>query len=334
MIVEKVKTTPGTVILGERMFISVFSLLFDKQNLRLAHFGNLSEKNLENTLWGFFHLDVLYEDIRERGLQEPLILYPEGNIVLEGNRRLAVLRRLAVEAEDTKDPVLKQFYNYKVPCFRVRKNTPDEDIEAYLTSIHVARKEPWEKYNRAKMLHKLYHKRKCSYETVARIAEISRGTAKREIVTFEYLNNYSKKYKDPDWIKKYYHIWEFMAPKISKYRVNEQNIQIFLNSLSRGIFRTSKDVREYVQEISLLGETHSKITQQAIKEKLEEINRYRPTFKSPIYDKITSIIKILKNFPESEIEKAISDSERRKFLEVLADTSDKLLEKIEKRRGK
>jgi len=193
MIITKKDVHIFAITLEEQIPVFVRDLEYDLRNLRLAHImPKLNEKNIEVILSTTreFRVNYLVEDIKERGLQEPLVLYPQTNMVIEGNRRLCALKILAKIAEisnivetiideneskkiiqdylkeyphlkqfenliEPDNPLLQQFQNMKVSCNRIARGTSPEAIDAYLTSIHVAHKEKWKKYNRAKMLYKL-----------------------------------------------------------------------------------------------------------------------------------------------------------------------------------
>lgn len=335
--------------------INIDDLHYDVGNQRLAHMNQINEKNVEELLASTkeFHVKSLITDIRERGLQEALILYPQSNIVIEGNRRLCALKILSKIAEisdlsdeaintfleanpyfeqfenliEPNNNVLKQFQSMMIPCVRISKGTSQEAVEAYLTSIHIAHKEPWEKYNRAKMLYNL-RRHGLSFTDIATIAEISRSTATREVQTFNMLKEYRRVHpEDGKWINKFYHFWEFLGPKGTSFRQNKQNVSNFMSLVAADVYTSSKDVREFLNAVSV--EEKKSFTQNDLRQFKSDESRYRPTFKSSIYTKIGQTTKILEHFSSKELELALTNNERRKFLEKLLKSCEKVLEKIE-----
>jgi len=346
--------------------VCVDDLLYDIGNLRLAHRPRLNEKNIEEQLAKVkeFHIAYLVIDIKERGLQEPLILYPQTKRVIEGNRRLCALKILAKIAtisetiateesetpdelkeeflkqfpyiqqfEDLIDPTdssLQDFKKMNVPCIKISKGTSQEAIFAYLTSIHIARKEPWEKYNRAKMLQKL-RKKGLSYKSIGKIARISRSTATREVETYYLHEEYRKRHpEDESWVDRYYYFYELLGSKGKKFRKNQNNIYNFMSLVAADTYNETKEVRELLNAVD---ETEQTSFTQAELKLLKTDAKYKPSFKSAHYTKVGQIIKFLDFISIEEINLLVDNTERRKFLERLYNSCDKVLDRIDKKRG-
>lgn len=367
MIITKKGKPIVTIVIEEQPPIYVADLEYDLRNLRLAHMGKLNEENIEAILSSTreFHVNYLVNDIKERGLQEPLILYPHGNMVIEGNRRLCALKILAKISEISKiietvnnendseiiqdffkkypyleqfenliepdNPLLQQFQNMKVSCNRIARGTSPEAIDAYLTSIHIAHKEKWKKFNRAKMLYKLRNEG-LHLADIAKIAEVSRSTATREIETFKLHREYRRAHpEDIDWVGKFYYFWELLATKGTKFRQNKNNIHNFMSVLASDAFGGTKQVRELLDAVSETEQTS--FTQDEIRSLKSSADKYKPDFKSADYTKVGQTTKILDYFSNKELELAATDPKRKNLLEKLYKSCEKVLEKIDRRQS-
>jgi len=80
-------------------FIAPADLHFDRQNPRFIDLGYTDEVDIVRELYDQADVDELIQSILSAGYIdfEPLIVLRDGNIVLEGNRRLAALRLIANE---------------------------------------------------------------------------------------------------------------------------------------------------------------------------------------------------------------------------------------------
>ena len=79
--------------------IPVYKLDLDITNNRMTHLTIKDKQELEERLWREAkNIGQLKNDIKARGLQEPLILGSKSFTVVEGNCRLVCLKRLQHEA--------------------------------------------------------------------------------------------------------------------------------------------------------------------------------------------------------------------------------------------
>ena len=97
------KPTAEAIVFEPEAEIPVDDLELDKQNNRITHLVIKNDQELEEQLWRGGRLVNLKNDIKARGLQEPLVLFPESFTVAEGNCRLVCLKRLQREAESEKE---------------------------------------------------------------------------------------------------------------------------------------------------------------------------------------------------------------------------------------
>lgn len=324
----KPKTQPIR-FLPKPEYVEVEKLKLDYGNVRILHVEKHSEKQVEETLWKEAKLQLLYEDIKYRGLQDPLILHPKGNTIAEGNCRLVCLRKLHTESQSSDDDLLKQFKNYKVKCYRIDPHTPAKDLEAYLANIHVGQKKEWPDYNQSELMHRLYAVRGLSLDEISGITRKTKSTVLSKIAAFESTNYYHEIIpNDKNWHLKFPHIWEFLRQAdLEEFREDEANVKRFMKWLYKGKFKNSKDVR-------LLGKIiRNKAAQRQLelKDATEAITillKKDPTIKSPTFRKIVNLITLLEAFPTNELIKTVQEPSRKDLLVQLKNSVTLLLRQI------
>ena len=332
------KPTTATIAFEVERKLPIDELALDTGNNRVIHLTINNEQELEEKLWSVEKLNPLKKDIKARGLQEPLILFPNGNIVAEGNCRLACLKRLHREAQieenDGKKPFefdsrLKEFLQLKVPCKRIVKDTPTADIDAYLTEIHIGRKRKWPEYNQAKLLHKLKSEDDLTIEEIARISRSSRPTVSKKIEAYRHTAKYHEMFPgDEDFVKWFYYFWEFDHRSLDRFRLEDANVTKFMKWVHSGKFSTSKEVRELAKVLD--NKTMLKrFEETSMGEVLKIMTKIDPTIRSPLYRKICGLTHTLENFPLKEMPLVVRDNSRRKALINLKNSTARLLKIID-----
>ena len=270
---------------------------------------------------------------RQEGLQESLILWPQSFTVVEGNCRLVCLKRLQHEAKaELKknksfefDLRLKEFLKPSVPCRRITKNTPDVDIHAYLTEIHVGRKERWLEYNKARLLFKLKYDDDLTLEEIARISRSSRPTITKKIDAYRYTHAYHKEFPDDTkFVNWFYYFWEFMHSSLDEFRRDETKVTKFMKWIHSGKFSNSKEVRVLPKVMNDAG-AFQKFEEADMVEARRIIVKADPTITSPLYRKVSSLASTLEYLSHREFRLLLNDLSRRDLLQNLVSTATKLL---------
>ena len=329
----------ATVVRFEREeSVALSELELDLRNNRVTHLSIGDEQELEDRLGREVNLVTLKNDIKIRGLQEPLVLFPDNNIVAEGNCRLVCLKRLQREAslELQKDKPfesdlrLRDFVDPQVPCKRIAENTPEVDIDAYLTEIHVGQKSRWPQYNQAKLLSKLKSEDDLTLEEIARISRSSRPTIIRKIDAYRYMTMYLKMFpSDDDFAKLFYYFWEFAHRSLDGFRSDDSKVEKFMKWIYSGKFPTSKDVRILPKVLSD-SEAFRKFEESDMASARLIIIRSDPTVISPLYRKISSLANTLDTLPNREFRLLSNDQSRVSLLRSLITAARKLLREAEK----
>jgi len=313
--------------------VSVEKLHYDVHNTRLIHKGLSEEEQAENEIWSQSDIEYLYNDIRDRGLQEELIINNH-NIVLEGNRRLAVCKRL--HEQQRKDEV-KSPYNFNlISCKKFSSDTPQLDIEVWMASIHVAGKKEWPDFNQTRLLYKLREDSSLSIDTLANITRKSKTTIIKKFAAYELTLKYHKLYqKDDLWSEKYPHFIEFLRSDLDEFSQDEKNEKRFMSWLESGKITNSVDVRNLKPVVDNPRALRA-LEKDNITEAIKIVVEYNPTIKSPTFRKIVTLTKVLNNFPTKEFAQTVDGDARLKILRELRNSANRLITQIEsvKRSGK
>ena len=332
------KPTPTVISFGAEQALPIDDLKLDFTNNRISHLDIKTEQELMKRLWDEGRLNSLKRDIKARGLQEPLVLFPNSRIVAEGNCRLVCLKKLHDEAKQEEieskipfefDSRLKEFLKLDVLCKQITKNTPASDIDVYLTEIHVGRKKKWPEYNQAKLLYKLKFEDDLTLEEIARISRSSRPTVSKKIEAYKHTTLYHKQFpSDENFVKKFYYFWEFAHKSLNDFRDEYKNIIKFMKWIHNEKFSNSRQVRDLPKVLA-----HKKAFKVFEEKNMTEALRIAipddPTIKSPLYRKIYDLSDTLRNFPPKEILLILQDNSKKNVLIDLKNTTTQLLRLIE-----
>lgn len=136
-------------------FIAPADLHFDRENPRFVDLGYTDEADIVRELYDQADVDELIQSILSAGYIdfEPLIVLRGGNVVLEGNRRLAAVRLIA-------DEELRKKLKVSLPAVEVPKPLPSkvrvlivdhrEDARSFIGFKHINGPFKWDALAKAK----------------------------------------------------------------------------------------------------------------------------------------------------------------------------------------
>lgn len=123
---------------------------------------------------------IVLEGLRlHQGQQEPLIVDLRGNIVIEGNSRLAALRILARENPAYWDAAICRCYN----------DLTEEERCALLSEMHVIGKTEWNPYVKAATYWRQHRELEWDLPKIARVNRTNVAKVKTELATVELMAN-------------------------------------------------------------------------------------------------------------------------------------------------
>jgi len=324
---------PGQVtFVGKKGEISVDKLNYDIKNIRIRDRVAKNQKEAEKMLWLTPNMDELYDDILARGYLQEELSINKNKIVKEGNRRLAVLKKLNKEQKKGMHAG-KKFST--ATCKTIDPTTTKIDLNAWLATIHIGQKQEWDDYSQSTLLKEMHEKDNISYDLLAAITRRSKPTVIKKIealdLTHEYhdLTKTDKKFKkDQDWSGKYPHMWEFLRKDLEDIRDDAIKKKLFMKFLNEGKIPNSR----YVRHLKMIFNDHKllrALEQYDMSKVIELITKTDPTVKSPTYKRIGKVIEILLTFPITEFTETVTDPARIRMLRRLRDSADRLLRQIE-----
>ncbi|EGG41853.1 Hypothetical protein Nlim_1296 [Candidatus Nitrosarchaeum limnium SFB1] len=320
---------PGLMTFLPKKKFDTVDLQYDIDNIRLSHQTFTSVDEIEEALWKMPDMEFLYEDISQRGLEEPPIV--DGNTVLEGNRRLAVCKRLNKE-QKTGKKFIQDFS--KIICIPIDPNTSQLDKEAFLASIHIAGKHEWPDFNQARLLKTLHDQRHVTYDTLAAITRKSKPTIIKKIEAYNLVEEYHIIYSNDDtYPEKYPHMWEFLRSDLDDVRDDTEKKKLVMDWLHENKIPNSRDVR-HLNSIFKNSKALRALKEKTIKEALYEIIKDDPTIKSPTYKKLVKIKDIVDTFPTKEFADTLNDDAKFSILKDLRTSLDRLIKQIDSVRRK
>lgn len=153
---------PAASTLSPRQeFVAPTELHFDKENPRFVAIGSADEADIVRELYEGSDVDELIQSILSAGYVdfEPMIVLREGNIVLEGNRRLAALRLIADES-------LRKKIKVNLPLIKAAQPLPEsvrvlfvddrDDARSFIGFKHINGPHKWDALAKAKYAAKWY----------------------------------------------------------------------------------------------------------------------------------------------------------------------------------
>lgn len=203
----------------------VYSLLY-------AHGGDEpSQEEIENLMFSRDHVKELKEDIRRNGLLDPIII--KGDIVLEGNSRLAAHRMLDKEGSSLEWKTIN--------CLVLPDDIEDTYIFALLGKYHIKGRTDWDPYEKASYLYRRNTLTKIPISSMARELDLKESEVKKMIDVIEMMVKYNDDNK-----RHYSHYEEYVKSSALKiYRATNPDIDdTVANSIKKGEIREAADIRK------------------------------------------------------------------------------------------
>src|SRR5208337_1109604 len=311
--------------------VNLDKLKLDLCNVRFTHIREkLTEKQMENEIWGEVDTRSLYDQIiSAKGLYEKPVIN-SNFIVVEGNRRVVCLRRLKKLANTGKLPAFSKNYFDNIECEMVPRTATQDQINLYLAVEHVKGKKEWPTFNRAKMIYNLNKINNHSYDFLAKHLGMGKVTLIRYADVYEQTDRYGNLFKDEkDWYHKFTYFDELYKRKdLKDFRTLQQNVDKFAYWVHDGKFSDVRDVRRLANVLD--DEDALKVLERAnFREALQLVDNKNPALKSKEFKKIAGLIELIRSFPRRELIKTMQDPARRGILETLRKEIDSLLRDID-----
>ena len=262
---------------------------------------NPSQEEIEEEMCKMEHVKELRVSIESNGgLTDPLIV--KGNVVLEGNSRLAAYRILN-QTQPAKWGLVK--------CMLLPNDISDDAIFTLLGQYHIIGRKDWEPFEQATYLFRRSTQTKAPIEILARDLGVSPKKAEQMIAVVKFM----KKNDDVD--KKHWsHYEEYLKNSgVKKYRETNPDLDTTIaQSIKSGEIEKAADIR-CLGDVAKVGDKQAKTLMQKVA--TGELNIYEAHEKMKATGKLVNVVKELKkhrNFysdPDSLIKQIAASEETR-----------------------
>ncbi len=324
---------------SETRVIDISDLSYDLSNPRFYHIAlvkTLTPEIIEEEIWNDSETRDLYNQILAvKGIYEPLLVekIDKTFVVKEGNRRLACLRKLKKEAHAGKFESIKKETFDKVSCKILPQGVSQSTIALLLILEHIAGKQTWKPFNKAKFIKELNTRYRLIYENIAGILRMSRATIARAIEAYDATEKYAKKYSDDPlrWEKYTYFEELYKNKNLANWRKDENNISLFMDWVRAKRFKDVRDVRildEIIKDKSL-ARTFDVRGGEAARKELDQKN---PARTDRYFKKIYTAIETCRSLPPDERVEAAKNDAKIDMLKVLIKEAKALLDNLQNMR--
>lgn len=279
-----------------------------------------SQGDIERHMCRLEHVKQLKESIRANGgVLEPIIV--KGNIVLEGNSRLAAYRLLNREVNSLQWK--------KIQCLILPDDTDDKYIFTLLGEYHIVGRKDWDPYEQA---YYLYRRFKAENESVDFMAR-ELGRSKQEVKKMIDVISFMKKYDDADKSHWSYYEEYIKSNSLKPFR----RISECLNDTMAEAIKGNKIKR--AEDIRLLGNiarVNDKESDKLIQKfASQQMDLYEVVEQAETKGKLDDVVKHLRRFrkiiiQDSIIDQILSSDEVKKNARFEINKILKRLEKIQK----
>jgi len=188
-------THGGTIVKPVQQLLAVRDLLLDPENPRFYHLAlqgkkNLTQEDLTREIEDDGETAALTKAIRKSGVKDPIWVRENGNgkyLVIEGNRRTVILRKLM--KEHAVPPAGVTFE--KVLANVLPSETPETELLLQKARLQSGKKQ-WGAFNEAAVTHKLRAEHLLEYEDIAAELQIPMTKVKERIENFKLFEEYAR----------------------------------------------------------------------------------------------------------------------------------------------
>lgn len=224
---------------------SVDKLRLDPTNPRFGHVEDtFTEKKMEELIWNEDETKDLYREIlASKGLQESLIIKPDG-LVVEGNRRTVCLKKIKEQITQHKIDAPETIYT-KISCFVLPKNMPERELKIYLGRLHVTGKLQWNAFDKARYVYELNKKFNFSFGDMKDLLSINKATLYKFFWSYSMTQNFLKRNPKRAKVNDYSFFEEAYKKKVVRDWLNDEaNIKKFESWILEGNLKRALDLRE------------------------------------------------------------------------------------------
>jgi hypothetical protein len=328
--VIEMAVTPDKKMHAEIVDLPLKKLKLDSSNVRFHHFANkLTDAQIEEEIWKESDTrDLFREILNSRGLSEPPIV-DSSFVVMEGNRRIVCLRKLADRTRHGEYPQIPENTWDTVTSYVLPKDTPQKDIAILLGRLHVSGKKEWKALNQAAHIYELFNKHGATQGDITNLMSMGKSTVGYMIKAFQLTTDYGKKYpEDTSWVYKFSYFYEMVKRKsLDAWLENNGNTEKFMEWLYNGKISRGMDVRK-LPEVIKTQDAIQAIDSGGFDAALKVLSKSDPAIDNKFYAHVKDMVERLNDVPREELVEAGSDPVKLEALQKLRDTVDEVIRNV------
>ena len=231
--------------------VDIFKLKYYPDNPRVHHIISKLEKptqeQIEDTMWNNDATKDLFWDIRQNGLQDP-ILISEDYYVMEGNTRLCAFRHLFQQAKENADEKCIEKWRH-IQCEMYPPGLDKLGMHYMLGTWHIKRKNEWDSFEKASYIKRLMEEFNLSMDGVSDLLVIKKPEIKKMLWVEEIMGE-----DDVTNIKQYSHFEQIYSnPKLRNiYNTKPKERKKISNAIKSGNIGQAQNIRKISKIIDAL----------------------------------------------------------------------------------
>jgi len=315
--------TEDKIIELDILTIPLSQLVLDPNNTRFRHIeDHMTDNQIEEYIWKQPDTKSTFREIKfSQGLSEkPYVkkLPDSKYLVIEGNRRIVCLRRLADEISSRKEKNIPLEKVDPQQCYVFPEDIDDATIALWLARIHVSEKKDWPAMNKGVHVCDLITKHGYDWDEVAKSISVGKNTISQMLKAFDATKEYQKKHpNDKGWLQKYSYFLElYKRRNLKEWTENPNNLDKFMDWVNTGKIPMAIQVRKLdkiILDQKAFGamQTGSTIldAEQIVKDS-QKRKKTSDSFSENTDAKLEDICDFMENFPRGKMSEISKDEEK------------------------
>lgn len=325
--VAQTLTIEGHRIAAEFQFLPLGTVQLDLSNPRIQYLlkqntqnGKITQQQLAKLIYDNVPgVPGLFRSVRENaGLLEPILVRPDGRVI-EGNCRLACYMRLLTVDHNRG---LKNSPWAEIPAFVV-PNITERQVAAFQGRIHVAGKNPWRPYEKARHIVAM-KAQGIDPKAIGQQLDMSEKEVLREIQTYQTMTQeLLPKMKGTAALEKWSFVAEFYKRKrLEQYRSKPANVKQFVKLVVSGKLKRGADVRK-LEKVLTNKNAVKELKTKGIDSAMTTLGQADPTADSKTFRQLKKTVTVLQHFPTHDLGR-LRDPEPKRILQDLLAAATKL----------
>ncbi len=231
--VVELEVTNGRKIQAKLITVSIRQIRLSPDNPRIKHkVEGRGEDEIEDLLWQEEGTRNLYNEIKYSGGLSDKPIVNSRLVAIEGNRRIACLRRLDDQVKNGELSDYDESAFETAQCLMLPPNVEPKDVELLLARVHVSGKKEWSPLSQAEQIFEMVNKHGMSVQEVAKALSLNPHSVEVMFEAYRATLEYGRLYPDEGlkWVHKFSYFYElFRSRRLSQWAKEETNQRLFMS---------------------------------------------------------------------------------------------------------